>query len=197
MDLTNNNLETYNIDNYNLLNMTFIKSKNNYKIFIKNFKQHNKLRIRTPSMFTPFGMEKYNSKDIVNLEFIDYNKNNEMYNFLSTIRQVDKFFINLKYDNFVSKLTNDKTKEIVSVLKNKSYISCIRPRGENFNPLLRTHVKKTKKTIQTVFYKGDDIINPTDIQFKMANFTIELGFLWVTDTSYGVVWYLNGGKLVN
>ncbi|AYV82062.1 MAG: hypothetical protein Homavirus5_4 [Homavirus sp.] len=185
----------YMIDSFDMYNIVFVKTKNNYMIFIKNFNTLNRLRLKTPPMFTPFGIEKYNYKDIVNLEFHELKKNNDMYNFWSYLQQLDKFFINIKYENFTTKLNNKIPEEIINGIKTKTYISCIRPRDGDFNPLLRTHIKKNKNTIQSVFYdESNTILNPNNIKSKIGNFTIELGFLWITDTQYGITWYINGGR---
>lgn len=188
--------EEYTIETFNLYKIIFIKSKKNYTIYIKNFKDFNKLRLKSPRMFVPFGIELYNHNNIINLEFFDYNKSNEMHNFYSYLQQIDKFFINMRYEGFVKHFEYEQSKDISNIIKNKSYIPCIRARGDNYNPLLRVYIKAKKNNIITAFYKGSDIVNPNKIKNEFGNFTIELGFLWVANDQYGLTWYLNGGNLV-
>lgn len=185
----------------NMYNMVFIREKSNYRIHIKNFKSVTRLRLKTPLVCCPFGIEKWLNKEIVNIEFSNLNgdnKDNMIHNFWAQIQQIDKFFISLKYDNFAKNLYNVVPKDLLDIIKDKTYVSCIRPRGNKFNPLLRTHIKKTKSKIETVFFDNDDkknSINPYDVKGKYGQFTIELASLWINNDVYGVTWYLNGGIL--
>lgn len=129
------------------------------------------LEFETPLMLCPFGVENYNYKYVVNLEFFEKDKNNEMYNFYVNILSLDKFI-------------QEK------VRKKKQYLSCIKPRNK-FNPLLRVYLKKHGRIIQTEFYKmnGDkkEMILMSDIKGHKCKAIIETGSIWENDNNYGII----------
>jgi len=174
------------IQNNNFSRIVFVKTKVGYNLFIKYFNKYNKIKLDTTPVLVPFGIEEYNGKDIVNLR-LNSNDNNS-YNFVCDIRAIDKFFINLKQ-------TDNKYWNIVqNDIKNKEYVSCLK---DDNVILLRTHIKKTKHTIMSTFFEDGVEINPFKIKSRTGIFSIEVGQLWFNDTNYGLILYLNGGKICN
>ena len=182
----------FNIESTNFYDIQLISQKKNYQIFFKNYGKATRFRLKTPLMKIPFGIEKYNFKEIVNLEFIN-TKNNDVQNFLSSIKEIDSFFFKLKYQNFYNDL-DCKINE--NNFLDKYYISCLRFK-DNFNPLLRVHLKKNKNAIKSIFYKKDssEEINPYNIKGSIGTFTIEIGNIWFSNTDFGLIWYINGGYI--
>ena len=158
----------YNIGEYNLYNIKFVKDKKNYRIYHKN----KLVTISTPFMYIPFGIENYKYKNILNIEFKD--NNNDIHNLCAIIKQIDKFFRKLSYDDNLTYLKVN--------VKNKRYISCMRYK---IKPLLRTHLKK-----QTIICDKDNKY-VKNIKGKSGKFVLHMGTLWVTKDSYGLIWYVD------
>lgn len=188
----------------NLYNVIFVNRRNNYNIYLKdwdngkNWWSEKVCKFTTPSMAIPFGVEKYNYKEIVNLEFTGLNENNSVYNFYSKIKQIDTFMINLsKYENFAEKLKFTPSQDLLNKLRGKDYVSCIRQRPGKFDSLLRVHIKKTGKKYTTEIVKyveGQKVYTSlSEIKGKSGKFRLELGSLWITNTKFGLTLLLDKG----
>jgi len=162
------------------MDLSFTKNKTNtYNIFLIKNNRPTKIKINTPTMFSPFGIESYNNKLIMNLEFYNIDSNNQMYNFFSYIKTLDNI------------LTTNPPQE----LTNKTYISCIKER--NNNPLLRIHLRVIKTNIITAITDYDNKYVTTDsVKNKKIQGELEIGTLWYTDETYGIIIYANSCKLV-
>ncbi|CAH6421773.1 Hypothetical protein KVN_LOCUS459 [uncultured virus] len=183
------------MENINLNDIVFVKDKTNYKIFFKKGPNYEKLVIKSPIIKVPFGIEKYNNKDIINLEFTDLGKNNDIYNFHTKIKNIDNFIRKIFMDKEIqSNLKYKVNLDLVNQLSKKYYLSCIKNRPENFPPLMRTHLKYKNKNILTEFnsLKNKNITSISQLK-KNTNgyFFIELAFLWVNTDSFGLTWYVN------
>lgn len=186
---------------YDLNKLRFIQqqNKNTFKIMYLNAEdQYKKIIYKTPIVNIPFGVEKYNFKDIINVEFTNLKGSNEVYNFYTQIKQIDEFLTNLnKEDNKDTHsvdFINNLNYELVNNIKGKTYISCIRE-NKKYDPMLRTHVRKTKKMIKSKVYKNKKEFPILSMKRDKGFFTIELGSLWISDDSYGIIIYFNGGIL--
>ena len=201
-------MQEYLVDKYNLFNLIFIKNKKNYSILIKDWQEINgkkkkitkKVLFKTPLMTIPFGIEKYFFKDIINLEFLNYEKDNICKNFYSLICQIDNFMSKILWNN---KFQNELGLEdnFINELKNKKYLSCIKIRPNNFDPLLRTHLSKKGNQINTQFFTEDidkkkSLININNLEKKIGYFVIELSSLWINNDNYGLTWIIKAGKII-
>lgn len=177
-----------------LTNIYFQKSKNNFKIFKKSGDKLEKIRLISPTVLIPFGIEKYKNKEIINIEFTDLHKSNEMYNFYTNIKQLDNYINKLSYDNELKKKLNNNyfNNEIINCVNNKTYISCIKERPNNFNPLLRVHIKKNK-----IISTNNIPLDTTKIKNKLCIVDIEVDSLWFTSTGYGLVILCDSIKLIS
>lgn len=177
-----------------LTNIYFQRSKNNFKIFIKSGNKLEKIRLTTPNVLIPFGIEKYKNKEIINIEFTDLNKSNEMYNFYTSIKQLDNFMNKLSYDNELkNKLNNNYfNSEIINCTNNKIYTSCIKERPNKFNPLLRVHIIKNKSVSTNTI-----LLDTTKIKNKLCIVDIVVDSLWFTSTGYGLVILCDSIKLIS
>lgn len=179
----------YVIQNYNLSDIIFVRDRKNYKIYIKRDGKNSRIKLKTSLLYVPFGVEKFYSKYIMNLSFHNLDTNNDTHNFYSSMLDIDTFFMNIK--------EMDIPTDIKLLIGNKMYVSCIRV-SDGYKPLLRTHIKIIKKKIITKFISHNDpelCISEKNIKNKKGYFTIELGGLWINNDSYGLIWYLNGGRV--
>jgi len=175
-------MEEYLINDQDLNNIIFKRSGKKYSIYNKNIyeKTYEKYTIKLENMLCRFGIEKYNSKKIVNLEFNEYKKNNKMLNQFNDIKQMDNFMKNIN-------LYNDSY--ILSDLEDKQYLSCLREK-KNYNPLIRLHIKEKSKNILTNFTSRIDNVNLSDIKGRVCNVTFEIGDLWINEYNYGLILYI-------
>jgi len=182
--------DTFQIQNYNFNDINFIRDKKNYKIYIKKGNKNCRIRLLTSILSIPFGIEKYFNKYILNLSFFNIKENNSAHNFYSVLLDIDKYFMNIKD-------VDTAPIDLKLLVKDKTYMSCIRETSP-YPPLLRTHIKIVKNSIITKFISYNDVnlcIPEDKIKNKKGYFTIELSGLWVNKDSYGLIWYLNGGKI--
>jgi len=142
------------------------------------------------NMKSPFGIEKYNYKEIVNFEFTGHRKNNEMLNQVNSIKQLDNFIKNIQD----MELNNSKCVSMCEDIEEKQYLSCIRDRN-GFDPLIRLHLKKKAKNILTEIYFKQN--SSTSIKDKMCNVKFEVGDVWINDYGYGLILYISEIEVLN
>jgi hypothetical protein len=172
------------IENY-LMDIYFTKNRRGvgYGILINNFEQ---FIIESPKIIAPYGLEEYMGKHILNIEFNNYNKDNEVYNFYAIIKQIDNFLSNLEY--FKDKVKREISQNLLNEIKNKTYISCIKSKGI-YDPQLRTHMAKKGKQIIT------ELVNSKNNKFEEiiktpTKFTIKLDSIWIKGNCYGPIYYI-------
>ena len=146
--------------------------KKNYTIFEEINGSRNSIKFKLYGMKCPFGIEKYYFKEIINFEFLKKDSNNNMLNNYNKIKQLDEFFNNR--DEF----------------HGKQYMSCLRIR-DNYDPLIRTHIKQKKNILTIVTNKNNDQDTLLNIKNKLCTIELEIINLWVTDTDYGLTLCLN------
>jgi len=191
-------MESYNIDKYNLNNIALKPLKKNFKIYHMKFDPqirkylYEVITIETPPMKIPFGIEKYNYKEILNIEFSDMEKNNTMYNFHAKMSQIDNYFAGLSYKkNIIDK--SRISRNILQELTNKSYTPSVKVRPHKFDSLLRIY---TKKNIS--FHDPDGrYIDKNDIKSKSGIFILNLSSLWISKYNYGLIWSIDDGVLTS
>ena len=169
-------------DNYNLKNMMITKKGKSYIAYILEMgKQFVPLKFQFNNVKIPFGIEKYNYKYIINIEFI---KNNKHLNYVNNIRAIDNVMKHL-YENKddYNKISNGFKEDI----KDKQYSSCLREKVK-MNPLLRTHFRMKSNKIIKKINNTDNIMN---LKNKFCNIEIELVNIWTTQYNYGFVIYIN------
>nr|QBK89355.1 MAG: hypothetical protein LCMiAC02_04500 [Mimivirus LCMiAC02] len=193
-------MNEYIVGEYNLYNIIFIKNRSNYKIFYRGNKvdsmkskyssqKYDNLVLSTPHMNMPFGREIYYHKDIMNIEFTNYKKNNTMYNMFTTIQHIDNFFRRLAYDKYlIKKMRYSNTIN----LSGKTYDSCIKYRPHKFAPLLRTHIKKNTIFIDDV---NKQLVEYDNLKSKCGKFSLHIGTLWVSKYKYGIIVYITDGTI--
>lgn len=152
----------------------FLKKKNVYKM---QYDDKN-IKILSPKLKIPFGVENFNNKLILNLE-LDKNKNNDTHNFSSIIKSIENYLINL-----------DRICDVE--LKNFTYCSSYKNRPDPFCPLLRTSIKKYGKKILTKICSKSDLKTLHDIKKNdYISVLLEIESIWVYGDKYGINWTLN------
>lgn len=150
--------------------MEIVKVSNNiYNIYNKEDDKRKKYIIKTPELYTPFGLEKYNDKYILNMEI---EKGSE---FSRLLVNIDNFFMNIESVN------SDNIGE-------RDYYMSLKSREKYNSSLLRTQLKQSKNIITTDIKDIDNnILSINDIKSgdKLILY-IEISRLWLNDKSYGL-----------
>lgn len=176
---------------YYLSNIKIIRIKENlYKLNLLDYGTYKKIIFNINNTITPFGIETFMGKDMMNVEFTNYNGNNDIYNIFTEINQFEKFIADIGNKQLKFNLPPG----LVNQIKNKKFVSCLKI-SKDFDPLLRTHIRKQGSTIKTVFYKDENgnknYVNPFSLCKKKCRFSVCAENIWTTDDSYGIIFYLN------
>ena len=172
----------YMIGTHNLNNISLIPKGKNLLIRESTKEGNIPITFKLYHVNAPFGIEKYAYKELINFEITGKDKYNNAYNNYAKIKQIDEFFKN--EDNYVKHFDPE----------NMQYRSCLREK-DNYDPMVRIHLKKRNRDIQTVFTRKDKIIHPSDIKGKVCNIEVELGDIWHTQYHYGLVLYVTKVEL--
>lgn len=139
-----------------------------YKIFIKG----EKYKFKTSKCKMPFGIERYNNKDIINLEF-DTNMN-DGHNYIAMMKHCDKIFSKIQESGARMQ------KKFIEDIQDKYYITSLKERdlGKVHH---RCHVKK-----------GTNIDIILDEKYKESDIyaEIEMENIWISKDMFGIVWMI-------
>ena len=168
-----------NIQDIIELNSKELKCVLKNKKFINVFCPLETIRIKLENIFIPFGVETYNNKYILNLEF--EMKSNTHNNYISTLSNLEKKIINKSYQTEVN---------IESCLVNKKFLTSLKP--SILGNILRTHISDTTKIY--ILKKDSSKMQLDKENLKGTNVNIELTLkgIWINDDTYGFYW--NVGK---
>jgi hypothetical protein len=149
---------------YELNKINLLDDKKSFRI---RYCGVNKILLNIENIYSPFGIEKYNNKDILNL--VLSSETNQNYNNIVLIKELDNYFKNL----------HESKKE----LNNLCYTSPIKIISDN-KIQIRTHLAKK------INIKSN---NQQNIEIKNKNFNIELEFssIWKYNQNYGIVLTVN------
>lgn len=151
------------ISNFSKDKIKLITDKKNYRI---RYNCVDKIFFKVPSVYSPFGIENYNKKDILNLDL--KNDSNEKYNYILIIKELDEYFKNLPNTN--------------PDFGNLNYISPIKIQDDG-KITIRTHISNKLKIKS----------NNNQIVLKKNKFQIELEFssIWVYNNNFGLILTVN------
>jgi hypothetical protein len=185
----------YVIENFDLYDLCVKKQKINYKLFIKNKNLLSNIKIKLQWVKSPFGVEKYLFKEIINLEFTNYKNKNYSYNNYSKINQIEEAFNKLNTDSVHTNNFKHLYGSFLNDLKGLDFLPSIKMRPDKFDPLFRVHLKKTKNLITTkIFKKNKDKYEHGsihDIKDKMLEVELELSTIWIKNNDYGLIWLID------
>ena len=169
------------LENLSVATIKFKKTKDKLTEHKKNYIMSNwkgeRISITLTNVKIPFGYEKYNSTNILNME-IEPKKHNEHNNIYSYIKAFEKEFIDQDNIKF-----GDLQKEI----DGKGYYPNMRESKGGY--ILRAYVFGNP-TIYSMIKDFKNLLTSADIKQTIANVKLELGSLWVNDTNYGFVYYI-------
>ena len=167
------------IGDYNLKNIVLKKNRKNYSLYEFKDGVNRVITIKLTGMKIPFGVEKYGYKELINFEFLNKDKYNNSLNNYNKIKQIDSYFRGLKDFN------------------DKYYKSCIKER-DDYDPLLRVHLKKRGKNILTTIQsKNNTPVSVYELKNALCCIELELQSLWTTDDSFGLLFCVKNIKLLN
>jgi hypothetical protein len=146
-----------------------------------------KLKLITPAIYIPFGVENFNGKDILNLEV--QKKTNDGINFINTMNTFDRI-----YHQFSDKSIIDENNKLPFVnipqffpkeMSGKSYVTFFKP--SSLGRIVRTHLGKNTEIYKII--DGAKIpVSFSELKGKNAICEIELNNLWIYGVTYGLVW---------
>lgn len=180
--------------NIDISNINLIKTKNaiNYKktddnsTYKKNYgiinKDNTRISFEINNIKAPFGVEKYNNQQILNI-IIDPTKYNEHYNIFTTLKNLDDDLC--KFDNIKNIIGSNK--DILLDIQNKKYYSNLKNNNNNY--IIRTHILGLPN-IYTMINGKKFPVTLDDINKKNLNIKIEFGTFWITDDNYGILLYV-------
>jgi hypothetical protein len=183
-----NNLNDMILENINVKNLTFIKtktkSKNNISYIITN--NSKKIQIELKNISIPFGIEYFNGKTIVNIE-INPNIDNYQYNLYSII---SGFELNIQNINF----ENNKNFSLKNDINNKGYYPNIRE--SKFGYIVRCYINSSLNIWTTDTLENKMFLSIENIKNTISNVKLELGILWINENNFGIIWYLKDIEIV-
>ncbi len=165
------------------LNSKDLKCVLKNKKFINVFCPLETIRIKLENVFIPFGVEKYNNKYILNLEFEI--KSNIHNNYISILSNLENKIVNKKYETEVN---------IESCLVNKKFISSMKT--SILGHILRAHISDTTDVF--ILKKDSTHMSIDKENLKGTNVNIELTLkgVWINDDSYGFYWNVGNVQII-
>ena len=117
--------------------------------------------IETPIVRTPFGIEKYKNKDVINIEFTNKDHDNEVHNFYSKIKGIEEV---LKEKLYIDDLD----------ICNMEFVTSVKQSGK-YDPMLRVNITNDSE----IPYDGC----PKNTKLKAV---IKLKKVWAWDDRWGL-----------
>ena len=172
-------MENYQVDNINLLDLFLKKGYRSYNISFMAEGETEKLFLDLPHTKTPFGVEDWYGKSIINIEL---NKENEKHQKITErIHMIDNFFANMP----VEKLNYFLPKELIESLENKQFKPSI-VQNSDFKPVMKTYARLGKRSPLKIIKNGEKYTD--DIKDQFGTFQILLSTLWVNNWGFGLNW---------
>lgn len=169
-----------------LSKLIFVKAKTAQKkdntekeSYIALTKDNKKKYIELNGITIPFGVENYQNKNIINIE-INTKKNNKFHNTYSILSS---------FENELKTLRDNKicSNELKNSLQDKEYYPNMRE--SKCGQIIRTQL--FGQPIITTQFIGQKMSAPiSNIKKSIANVKLELGGLWITESNYGISWYI-------
>lgn len=156
------------ITNFDQTKVSLRYMNKSYRIFYSM----NKFKFSTSACNLPFGIEKFGTKYIANLEF--NTTDNDNHNYLVFVRHIDKIFNDVI--NSKIQIPNGFANEIKNMY---------------FSPSLKE--RENNKVHHRCHIKNNLYIDETIIKNKLIA-EIELDHIWIHNNMYGIVWMITNIK---
>lgn len=141
------------------------------------------LIFKLKNIFLPFGVELYNDKYIINIEFLK--TNNDHNNYFSIIQSLEKNII----DNNFESDTN-----VNMSISNKKFFSSIK--NSQLGYILRSHITKTTEIFILKSNGTKYDLDKENLKHVNADIEISLKGIWINDESYGFYWNINSIQVI-
>ena len=146
--------------------------------FISVFAPLEIIKFKLENIFLPFGVEKFNNKYILNLEF--EKTSNIHNNYISTLQLFEKNILEKKYESEIN---------IESILINKKFLSSLK--DSKLGNILRTHISDSTSVFILKKDSSKMEIDKENLKGTTTNIEITLKGLWINNDTYGFYWNIN------
>lgn len=149
---------------------------NRNKNFIGVTKNNKPIEFKLENVHFPFGVEKYNNKEILNIEFS--NDNNEHYNIFSELNSLEH-----EISTEIEKCNNIK---LVKDIENKGLMTSVKKSIMGY--IIRTHFGYIDPYYTNEKLNRNINISKSELVKSYGNATIILNGVWHTGNNYGLLW---------
>lgn len=152
------------------------KTTNNYSVYDLDKKR---IQYTIKNVFLPFGLERYNDSEILNIEVRD--RSNYHHNTILIFKDIDTKLNNIDIKDIDN--TNLEYYHILNQTKSKRY-------------MLRTYLKNGAKLTHSKYFGTYD---KTTLRQKYCDITLELGSIWIdrSNNRYGCTTYVSSIKVLS
>ena len=166
-----------------IINTKYLKGILKNKKFINVLDGSQIVKLTLNNVLLPFGVEKYNDKNIINLEL--ENNNNTHNNYISVIDAIENKVKNKDINIDINCHQN---------LINKTFLPTFKKSKLGY--LLRTHLLSNTEIY--ILKKNNDkmLIDSSNLSNATCDLTISLKGIWIKDDSYGLYWSLSECEIV-
>jgi hypothetical protein len=175
------------LNQLSIKNLLFKKIKDKVGEYRKNYILLNslgeKIKITLNNVTIPFGIEKYNSTNILNIE-ISPKKSNDHYNINAIITAFESELSNIE-------LIRDK--ELKKELEDKGYYQNIRESKDGY--IIRCHVLHMPEIFMMIG-KFKNLLTMSDVKKTKATVELELSLMWINDNNYGIIWSIKNIEIL-
>jgi len=168
-------------DNFDMNDIEFKKTKQhgtrstiNYALTCKS----QSFRLTINNIHIPFGLEQYNGQHIINIELYPAT-NLEHRNAYEQIKLFENYLETISNTSCIQQLKDD--------VKNKTYHHNISE--SKCGVMLRTHIFGKPKVYAIVSGFETELMM-SNIKKTTSNIVIDFGIVWITESTYGILWYL-------
>lgn len=179
-----------NIEKIDYKQIFMVREKTGYRFRYDG----NSLKMKSPIGNLLFGLESYNKKEILNVEFRS-DQDNETRNFVHHLKTLEKSYEQFSLDVFDKDLPFlTLPPGFIKEAKGKTFTNSIKDNGKN-STIVRMHTKNVN------IYKKDKDgkqipCTRDDVKGKKAIIDFELGNLWMYGANYGLLWYVTNIELL-
>lgn len=140
-----------------------------YNMYDKDGDKKRKYIIKSPQIYLPFGIEKYNNKYVINMEIRNSDEFSEL------LYKIDNYF------RGIESICGDD-------IGDREYYSNIKKRDKYDTILLRGNLKKGKNVIITEIKDSENnILSINDIKpGDKVEMYLEVNSIWLNDKQYGI-----------
>ena len=154
------------------------------KKFINILEDTHQIRLTLNNVLLPFGTEKYNDKNIINIEL--EKDNNTHNNYISILDSIENKVKNKEINLDINALQN---------LINKTFLPTMKTSKLGY--LLRTHLLSSTEIF--ILKKNNDklLIDSSNLNNSTCNLSLLLKGMWITESNYGLYWEINSIQVLS